>query len=378
MARQWRRQLHRIPGTGFDVDAAGDFIAKVCGDLGWQVTRGIGGSGVVATLRTGRRDSAIALRADMDGLPIEEATGVRHASGNRGAMHACGHDGHMAMLLGTAAALARDPGFSGTVHLFFQPAEEPGTGAQAMIDDGLLDRFPVRAVYGMHNTPGLPAGEIHLRTGAIMAAEDNFAIEIGGRGGHASTPHLVIDPLVIGAEIVLALQTIVGRSIDPMSSAVVSCTEFTTDGVRNAIPGRATIRGDVRSFSDKDSSAIEQRIRDIAGGVAGAHRAESTVKYSRSFRPTINDAACAEHFARAAVSALGAERVDDDCAAATASEDFGVYARRVPACFAFLGAGRDAVPLHSRLFDFNDDVLAAGIDVYLSLVRTAFPEGDIA
>jgi amidohydrolase len=372
-AREWRRQLHRIPGTGFDVGRAGDFIADVCTTLGWEITRGIGGTGLVATLRSGTGTSVIGLRSDMDGLPLAEDTGRAHASTVPGIMHACGHDGHMAMLLGTAAQLAEEPDFEGTVHLVFQPAEEPGTGAQAMIDDGLFERFPMDAMYGLHNIPGLPTGEVHVRSGAIMAAEDNFVIEITGRGGHASAPHLVIDPIVIGAEVILALQTITARDIDPLHAVVVSCTELTTDGVRNAIPGQLTIRGDARTFSDEDSRIVEQRIREISDGIAQAHRAGCEVAYSRSFRPTVNDPNCTDLLARAASDALGDDRVLTDCAPVTASEDFAAYARRLPACFAFLGVGTDATPLHSRLYDFNDDALAAGIDLYRSIIRSALP-----
>src|SRR5699024_6575830 len=214
-ATRWRRHLHQIPGTEFDVGETADFVARTCTDLGWEVTTGIGGSGVVASLTRGTSPRSIALRADMDGLPIEERTGAAHASKNIGAMHACGHDGHMAMVLGAASALAADIAFDGTVRLGFQPAEEPGTGAEAMIADGLFDRFAIDEIYGLHNIPGLPAGEIHTRCGPIMAAEDNFEISITGRGGHASAPHFVIDPMVIGAEVVLSLQTIVARNVDP-------------------------------------------------------------------------------------------------------------------------------------------------------------------
>ncbi|SDR80006.1 amidohydrolase [Brevibacterium siliguriense] len=188
LAAEWRRHLHQIPGTEFEVAEAADFVARTCTDLGWEVTTGIGGSGLVASLTRGTNSRTIALRADMDGLSIEERTGVPYASKNHGAMHACGHDGHMAMVLGAASALAKDIAFDGTVHLIFQPAEEPGTGAEAMIADGLFDRFPTDEVYGLHNIPGLPAGEIHTRPGPLMAAEDNFEIRITGRGGHASAP----------------------------------------------------------------------------------------------------------------------------------------------------------------------------------------------
>ncbi|MDK8434372.1 MULTISPECIES: amidohydrolase [unclassified Brevibacterium] len=251
-----------------------------------------------------------------------------------------------------------------------------------MVADGLLERFPVDAVYGLHNIPGLPAGELRVRSGPIMAAEDNFEIRITGRGGHASAPHLVIDPMVIGAEVVLAFQSIVARDVDPLDSVVVSCTELVTDGARNAIPDEVAIRGDVRSFTDEDSRLVETRMREIAEGIGIAHRAHCTVSYSRVFRPTINDANCVDHVVAAAASALGEDRVDGDCRAITASEDFAAYARVVPACFAFLGAGEigegTTAPLHSRGFDFNDSILGAGIDVYVELVRTQLSKGRTA
>lgn len=380
LAHEARRYLHQHPGIGFAVDQAGEYIARICTSLGWTVTRGIGGTGVVATMSRGSSPRSIALRADMDGLAITEATGLDYASDNLGAMHACGHDGHMAMLMGTAATLSASPGFDGTVHMFFQPAEEPGTGAEAMIADDLFARFPVEAVYGLHNIPGIPEGEIHVRSGPIMAAEDNFEINIVGRGGHASAPHLVIDPMIIGAELVLALQSIVSRSIDPLHAVVVSCTELVTDGARNAIPSTVTIKGDVRTFTDENSRLVEQRIHEIASGIGSAHRAGATVSYSRVFRPTVNDPDCVAEFAAAAASALGEDRVNADCQPITASEDFAAYAREVPACFGFLGTGiisaegDGATPLHSSIYDFNDAILEAGIAVFSSLVRSALPD----
>lgn len=382
LALDWRRELHRIPGTEFDVGQTADFLAQVCTNLGWEVTKGIGGTGLVATLKRGTSTRSIGLRADMDGLPIEEATGADHRSQNPGVMHACGHDGHMAMVLGAAAALTEVDEFDGTVRLLFQPAEEPGTGAEAMLADGLLERFPVDAVYGLHNIPGLPAGEIHVRSGAIMAAEDNFEIRITGRGGHASAPHLVIDPMVIGAEAVLALQSIVARDIDPLDSVVVSCTELVTDGAWNAIPDEVVIRGDVRSFSAENSALVETRMREIAEGIGIAHRATCAVTYTREFRPTINDETCVDHVIAAATSAIGGDKVNGAGQAITASEDFAAYARAVPACFAFLGAGEIAeghtAPLHSLRFDFNDSILGAGIDFYVELVRSRLTKGHTA
>ncbi len=375
---QWRQHLHGIPGTEFDVGETANFLEEKCLEFGWEVSKGIGGAGLVASYKAGTSPRSIGLRADMDGLPLREESGVPYSSRNPGITHACGHDGHMAMLLGVASKLVERDDFDGTVRLLFQPAEEPGTGAQAMLDDDLLEQLPMDAIYGLHNTPGLPEGEIHVKPGPIMASEDNFEIRITGRGGHASTPHVVIDPMIIAAEIVLALQTIVSRSIDPLESVVVSCTEIRTDGSRNAIPEEIVISGDVRTFTDQNSQLVETRMGQLVRGISDAHRADSALVYNRVFRPTINAEACVEHVVDAATSALGSDRVNGSCRAITASEDFAVYARKVPACFAFLGAGEigdtGTAPLHSHKFDFNDSILDAGIAFYLELVRSRLPK----
>ena len=376
--RAWRRALHQCPETAFAEHAASDLVAGVLDDLGFAVTRNIGGTGLVGTLTRGRDPRGIALRADMDGLPIREVADHDYASRTEGRMHACGHDGHMAMVLGAAATLAVDGGFEGTVHVEFQPAEEPGQGAQAMIDDGLFDRFRIDAMYGLHNLPGLPAGHLHTRAGAIMASEDNFTIDITGRGGHAARPEMVIDPIVIGAEIVLALQTIASRTVDPLSPVVVSCTNFVTDGARNAIPGAVRITGDTRSFDPAVQTTIERRIRQAAENIAAAHGATATVTYTHEFAPTINDARCAAQVHASATVALGADNVTTPCPPIMGSEDFGVFANHVPACFAFIGNGSvgtpGGTPLHSGGYDFNDEVLPAGIAFYSQLVRDVLAE----
>jgi len=369
-ARDWRRELHRIPETAFGEHETGAYVAGVLRDLGFDVATGVGGTGVVGSLTRGS-GRTVGLRSELDALPISEESGVPYASRNPGAMHACGHDGHMAMLLGAAAVLAEEGGFDGTVRAIFQPAEEPGRGAQAMVDDGLFARFPVDAVYGIHNIPGVPAGHLLTRTGPIMASEDNFTIRVTGRGGHASAPHLVVDPLVAGAEIVVALQQVVARSVDPVRTAVLSCTDLRTDGARNAIPSHVTITGDTRSFDADVSELLERRIREIAHGVATAHGATAEVTYTREFAPTVNDADCVEVAGQAAARALGADRVDTAAEPVMGSEDFGVLARHVPACLAFLGNGTGPgdTPLHSHDYIFNDDILAAGIAYYTEVVR---------
>ena len=380
--RDWRHRLHEIPETGFAEHATSAFVADALEGLGLDVVRGVGGTGVVASLTLGTGRGAIALRADMDGLPIPERSDLPYRSRHEGVMHACGHDGHMAMVLGAAAALVADGGFDGTVRFVFQPAEEHGLGAMAMLADGLLERFPADAFYGLHNHPGLAAGHLHTRPGPIMASEDDFEIRITGRGGHASRPQMVVDPLVVAAEIVLALQTIVARNVDPTEAAVVSCTEVVTDGARNAIPTTVVIRGDTRSFEPAVQTLLEDRMRTLATNIAAAHGATCTVSYTHEFEPTVNDPGCVDAAVRAATAVAGAAAVDATCPPFMASEDFGVFARAVPGCFTLLGngstPGAGGTPLHSHDYAFNDDVLDVGVAYYTTLVRDLLPQGSAA
>lgn len=378
-AADWRHALHQIPETGFEEHATSDELARILAELGVEVTRGVGGTGLVATVRCGSGAGSIGLRADMDALPIAEQTGLPYSSTHQGRMHACGHDGHMAMLLGAADRLSSEGRFDGTVHLVFQPAEEHGLGAKAMLADGLLERFPMQSMFGLHNMPGVAAGHVHTRAGGLMASEDNFEIRIRGRGGHAARPQMVTDPIVVGAEIVLALQTIVSRTIDPTLPAVVSCTEFITDGARNAIPSEVVIKGDTRSFDPRVQVLLESRMRELSSGIASAHGATAEVSYTHEFEPTVNDAACTASAVAAATTVVGPDGVDGDCPQWLASEDFGVFARALPACFVLLGNGTapeaGGTPLHSRDYDFNDDILDVGIAFYVELVRSILPVG---
>jgi hippurate hydrolase len=367
--RQWRHDLHRIAELGFQEHRTGDYLAAALDGMGLEVTRGIGGTGLVATLSRGP-GGALALRADMDGLPLTERGDRPYRSQHDGVMHACGHDGHMAMVLGAAGVLAAEGGFAGTVHLVFQPAEEPGLGAKAMIADGLFERFPVGAIFGLHNLPGRRAGSISTRVGGIMASEDNFEIRIAGRGGHAAQPHTVIDPIVVAAEVVLALQTIVARSVGPTDPAVVSCTEITTDGARNAIPGEVVIRGDTRSFTPEVQALLERRMRQLVGGICAAHGAIGQVSYTHEFEPTVNDPTAVATALVAARLTVAEDHIDPDTAPMTGSEDFGAFRRQIPGCFAFLGTG-EGTPLHSPDYDFNDEVLETGVRYYVNLVRSA-------
>mgnify|MGYP000847632207 CR=1 FL=1 len=375
---RWRHDFHRFPETGFEERHTADRVAGLLQMLGLAVHRGIGGTGVVASLTVGSGTGVIGLRADMDALAITEtAPGRSHASTRPGCMHACGHDGHMAMLLGAAQLLAARRDFDGTVRFVFQPAEEHGRGAAAMLADGLLARFPMDEIYGVHNMPGRPAGHFGTRVGALMASEDNFVIRISGRGGHAAMPHRVVDPLVIGAEIVLALQTIVARSVDPRHAAVVSCTEFNTDGIRNAIPGEVVIKGDTRSDRPEVQALLQARMRTLCEGICQAHGARCTVEYTHEFAPTVNWASCVAVAVRAAQAVVGAERVDADTPPIMASEDFGRFLQHIPGAFVFIGNGSGddpgGVPLHNPGYDFNDGILGVGARWFAELVRQRLP-----
>ncbi len=374
----WRHHLHRHPETGFNEIGTAEFVAAELSSLGLEVHCGVGGTGVVASLRGDRARSgpslAIGLRADMDALAItEDAPGRSHRSVVDGCMHACGHDGHTAMLLGAAHLLVSKPDFAGTARFIFQPAEEHGRGAAAMMADGLFERFPVDEIYGLHNMPGIDVGTIAMRSGGIMASEDNFEIRVQGRGGHAARPQITVDPLLVGAEIVVALQSVVARSVDPLDSAVVSCTEFVTDGIRNVIPTHVTIKGDTRSYSPAVQELLERRIRDLASGIANAHGATCEVDYTHEFAPTINWPACVDVAARAAANVAGADNVDVDTAPIMASEDFGAFLRVVPGAFVFLGNGALGTPggtsLHNAGYDFNDESLLLGARYLAELVR---------
>lgn len=375
---RWRHQLHQFPETGFNEHRTSGFVAKALELMGLEVHRAIGGTGLVASLTVGTGQGVIGLRADMDALAMAEtAEGRPHVSRNPGCMHGCGHDGHMAMLLGAAQILTRSRDFDGTVRFIFQPAEEHGRGASAMIRDGLFERFPVDEIYGAHNIPGMPVGHIATRVGGIMASEDNFVIRIQGRGGHAARPQMAIDPLVVAAEIILALQTIVSRSVDPADSAVVSCTEIHSDGIRNAIATHVEIKGDTRSYAPHVQALLERRMREICHGIAAAHGATCAVEYTHEFVPTVNWPECTPVAIRAAQAVVGVDNVDGDVAPMMISEDFGAFLKGVPGAFVFIGNGAagspGGVPLHNAQYDFNDAVLPIGARYFAQVVRERLP-----
>lgn len=368
---EWRRDLHRHPEFGFEESRTAAFVTAQLRGMGIEVAEGIGGTGVVGTLCRGRSNRAIALRADMDALRITEATGADWASGTPGLMHACGHDGHVAMLLGAARILSEQGGFDGTIRFVFQPAEEWGKGAQAMLDDGLLDRFPFDEIHGLHNMPGLPVGHLETRAGPVMSAEDNFEITLRGIGGHASRPQAGREVMVPACALVMELQTILSRRISPEDIAVVSVTELLTDGTRNALPGLARVLGDARSFRPEVSALIETEMQRIAAGIATLHGITAELSYSREFVPLVNDAELAADMlaAGAPVSISTAEM----SAPITASEDFARFLAHVPGCFAFIGNGEDSRPLHNPGYDFNDAALLHGAQIHVAIARRRLP-----
>jgi hippurate hydrolase len=376
LLKSWRHELHKHPETGFEELKTSDFVAELLGSMGMEVHRGIGGTGLVANLKVGDGAGVIGLRADMDALAIHENAPEReHASQTDGKMHACGHDGHMAMILGAAKLLTERRDFNGTVRFIFQPAEEHGRGAKAMMADGLFERFPVDAIYGAHNMPGLPSGNIATRVGGIMASEDNFVIQVKGQGTHAARPHMGIDPIVIGSEIVLALQTIVSRNLDPSLPAVISCTEFITDGIRNAIPTNVTIKGDTRSYTPAVQTLLETRMREICEGICRMHGATCTFEYTHEFAPTVNWEHCVSVSIEAARNVVGEERVNGAVDPMMISEDFGAFLQVVPGAFVFIGNGEagtaGGIPLHNSRYDFNDDVLTVGARYFAEIARVA-------
>lgn len=365
----WRRDFHANPEFGFEETRTSAFVAAKLREFGLDdVTEGVGGTGVVGTLKRGGSDRIIALRADMDALRIPEQGALPYRSRNAGVMHACGHDGHTTMLLGAAKLLAAEGGFDGTVRFLFQPAEEWGRGALAMLDDGLMARFPFAEIYGLHNAPGLAIGRFETRAGPIMSAEDNFEIVLQGIGGHAARPHDGNEVLVAACALVTNLQTIVSRRLSPADIAVVSVTELITDGTRNALPGQARILGDARSFRPEVSAEIERQMRIIAEGTALAHNVGASVGYTREFVPLVNDTALAGEMLAAAHAALGEANVAVASEPMTGSEDFARFLAHVPGCFAFVGNGETA-PLHNPGYDFDDAGLIHGARLHAAIVR---------
>ncbi|MER9850884.1 M20 family metallopeptidase [Mesorhizobium sp. M0106] len=364
-----RQHLHAHPELSFQEHETAAYVAERLESWGYEVTRNVGGLGVVGRLRQGSGRS-IAIRADMDALPITEATNLPYASQASGKMHACGHDGHTTMLLGAAEYLARTRHFNGTVNLIFQPAEEAGkgSGAQAMIADGLFERFPCDAIFGLHNHPGAPTGSFLMRAGPLMAASDTVTIRIAGRGGHASRPHLTVDPIVAAANIVMTLQTVVSRNVNPIETAVVTVGTIHGGTASNVIPEHAEITLSVRSFSAEIRDTLEQRIRNIAALVAQAHGATVEIDYQRGYPVVVNSERETSFATDIAVELVGQDKVSV-CPLIPGSEDFSYFLEHKPGCFLRLGNGEDSAILHSSKYDFNDGNLTVGAALWARLTE---------
>jgi hippurate hydrolase len=372
---EWRHDIHRHPELLYDVQRTAGVVADRLMSFGVdELATGIGRTGVVAVIRGKQTDSGkvIGLRADMDALPITETTGKEYASEVPGKMHACGHDGHTAMLLGAARYLAETRNFDGTAVLIFQPAEEGGAGGKAMVDDGLMDRFAIREVYGMHNMPGMAPGAFALRSGPILASTDEFHIEVTGRGAHAAQPHKAADPLLAGTAIVTALQSIVSRSVDPLEAAVVSVTQMNFGDTTNVIAEKGKIAGTVRTLKAEMRDLVERRMSEIVAGIAAAHGVKAHIRYKRSYPVTRNHPDQTAFAASVAREIAGAERVATDIPPIMGGEDFAYMLEARPGAFIFIGNG-DTAGLHNPAYDFNDAIIPAGCSYWVRLVETAKP-----
>jgi hippurate hydrolase len=369
--RETRHQLHRKPELSFRETATSGLVAARLEGWGWNVTRHIGGHGVVGTLQVGDGKRAVAVRADMDALPIAEESGKPWASEVAGVMHACGHDGHTTMLLGAAQQLAGTRNFSGTVHLVFQPAEEAGkdSGAQQMIADGLFERFPCDAIFGMHNHPGVPAGTFLFGTGPFMSASDTSIISIRGRGGHAARPHLSVDPVMIAGSLIMALQTVVSRNIDPTQTAIVTIGTVHAGSAANVIPETATLELSIRSFDESVRARLEQRISELVSAHVMGYGGSVEIDYQRGYPVVVNSAAETEFARQVAEELVGPQRVVAPFGPVTGSEDFAYYLQHRPGCFLRLGNGEHCPMVHNAKYDFDDANLTVGAAYWTRLVE---------
>jgi amidohydrolase len=373
---EWRQDLHRHPELGFEEHRTSDIVAAKLASWGIEVHRGIATTGLVGVLRNGSGRRSIGLRADMDCLAMEEQTGAPHASTIPGRMHGCGHDGHTATLLGAAKYLAETRRFDGTIHFIFQPAEEGGGGGRVMVEEGLFERFPCDQVYGIHNDPSLPLGECSAVPGPVLAASDRIAITIRGIGGHAAKPHLAVDPVMVGAHVLVALQAIVARRVDPLHNAVLSITQFHAGSASNVIPDVAELKGTVRTLLPEVRDQMERLITQVATSTAAAHEATAEVVYSRLYPPTVNHPEEAIRAARAAATVMGEARVHTDRPPVMGGEDFSFMLNARPGAFVFMGqhgADKGGVPVHHPKYDFNDDMLPIGASYFAALVEQELP-----
>jgi amidohydrolase len=367
----WRRDIHAHPELGFEETRTADLVAERLERFGIEVTRGVGKTGVVGRLRVGNSPRAIGLRADMDCLPILEANDFAHRSRHTGKMHACGHDGHTTMLLGAAKYLAATRNFDGTVHFIFQPAEEGLGGADAMLKDGLFERFPCDVIFGMHNRPGLALGKFQIRPGAMMAGGGYFDIKVTGVGAHGARPESGVDPVIAAAQIAAALQTIVSRNVRPLDTAVVSVTRLRGGDAYNVIPETATLGGTMRCFSDATMKLIENRMRGIAEGVAAGFGARAELDFRLLFPPLVNHADETQFIADCAAELVGEANVNRNSNPLMASEDFAIMLNAVPGAYIQIGngEGEGACEVHNPGYDFNDGALPFGASLFARLVE---------
>ncbi len=376
-----RRDLHAHPELAYQERRTADLVAAKLSEWGIEVHRGLGGTGVVGVIRNGNATRAVGLRTDMDALPIAEANRFEHASRHANTMHACGHDGHTAMLLAAARYLAEFKPFDGTVNFIFQPAEEGGAGARKMIDDGLFERFPCDAVFGMHNWPGLAVGQFATTPGPMMASGNRFEITVTGRGAHAALPHLGVDPVFVAVQIVQGLQGIVTRAKKPIDAAVLSVTIIRAGDATNVVPDEAFISGTVRTFGERVTDLIEERMRRIAALTAEAHGAQAEVRFDRYYPPTVNHAAHSAFAADVAQDIVGAANVFRAVEPTMGSEDFSFMLRARPGCYLWIGNGDGThrspghglgpCQLHNPSFDFNDALIPIGATFWVRLVEAS-------
>jgi amidohydrolase len=367
---EWRRHIHERPGLLFAVEETAAFVAEKLKEFGVdEIVTGIGRTGVVGLIKgRGEGSRAIGLRADMDALPLTEITGKPWASTTEGKMHACGHDGHTAMLLGAAKYLAETRNFTGNVAVIFQPAEEGGGGGNLMVKDGMMERFGIEEVYGMHNMPGLPVGQFAIRKGPIMAATDEFTVTVKGRGGHAAQPNRTIDPIAIATQIITNLQMIASRNVDPLRSVVVSVTKFNAGFAHNVIPNEAVFAGTVRTLDEAVRDLAEARFKQIVSGMAATHDAEAEIVFHRNYPVTSNHADETNHAISVATDIAGAVNVNADVDPMMGGEDFSYMLNARPGAFIFIGNG-DTAGLHNPAYDFNDEAISHGISYWVRLAE---------
>ena len=364
-----RRDLHRYPELAFQEKRTSNLVGDLLASWGYEVNRGIAGTGIVATLSRGSGGRAIGLRADMDALPIEEATGLAHASRNKGVMHACGHDGHTAILLAAARFLATEGRFDGTLRLIFQPAEEIGAGARKMLSEGLFERFPVDAVFGLHNWPGVPAGRFGFVSGPAMASVDQANVTIIGKGGHGAEPHLTVDPVVATASLITALQSLVSRNVDPQETAVVTVGSIHGGQASNVIPESVSLKLTLRAFNGDVRRLLGERVQALAQAQSESFGARADVDYRLGFPALINHPAETDVARNVALEAFGPETVIADFKPRTASEDFAFFLEEKAGNYTFIGNG-DSAALHSAQYDFNDAIIAPAARYWVRLVET--------